>query len=625
MELNELQEQILNMQELERMQSKPAAAYDPSEGMSEDELRSFVRFLFGKVTTMTTALEQLLTSQKASEERQQRLMSQNESLQKQLQTVTEKLSDACQQILQITRQRDKFAEELTILKADHFGSSKSRKMKVKPEAAGRNDARPDFDGTEESLKANGPVQTEQEQKEEPKDPSNDENASSSTPTSGDASQEEESNVASSRKGMKYNKPEAVNYKEHLFDMDSLPEGSKILRRLKPYKVCNLVSYIEEHRYARYKVLLPNGEVRVVMSSMDEEGKRILNEVVPGTHITATLLSHMIFNRYQMCCPDYRESKNRWADMQWNICRQNLANWADKGAILLNKLVPALKEAALEEGANVNVDETWCRYQTHFGHKKTYMWCLVNRKSKIVIFFYEDCEDEDGTKHEGGRRRAVLKDFLAEFNINSLQSDGYIAYMYLDDEMVDIEHLCCLAHADNKFKDASKCGCSLADFFVRQIGRLYTNEKTYRIENYSAERIKQERNSAETESIVQAIRIRMLELLSRPAEEMSEKMHGALTYLQKFWEQLFAYRKDGEYTIDNMAAERAIRPMTVQRKNSLFFGSTNGAHRSAIYNTFIETCKAMKINFRDYFVKVITEMNQGRSDYKNLLPMTISLK
>jgi hypothetical protein len=107
--------------------------------------------------------------------------------------------------------------------------------------------------------------------------------------------------------------------------------------------------------------------------------------------------------------------------------------------------------------------------------------------------------------------------------------------------------------------------------------------------------------------------------------MSEKMYSALIYLQKFWKQLFAYRNDGEYTIDNMAAERAIRPMTVQRKNSLFFGSTNGAHRSAIYNTFIETCKAMKINFRDYLVKVITEMNRGRSDYKNLLPMTISLK
>lgn len=43
-----------------------------------------------------------------------------------------------------------------------------------------------------------------------------------------------------------------------------------------------------------------------------------------------------------------------------------------------------KDMALEEGANVNVDETWYRYQTHFGHKKTYMWCLVNRKAGILL-------------------------------------------------------------------------------------------------------------------------------------------------------------------------------------------------------------------------------------------------
>ena len=54
------------------------------------------------------------------------------------------------------------------------------------------------------------------------------------------------------------------------------------------------------------------------------------------------------------------------------------------------------------------------------------------------------------------------------------------------------------------------------------------------------------------------------------------MRTALNYLHKFWNQLFAYRKDGDYTIDNLAAERAIRPLAVQRKNSLFFCSTKGA-------------------------------------------------
>ena len=33
-------------------------------------------------------------------------------------------------------------------------------------------------------------------------------------------------------------------------------------------------------------------------------------------------------------------------------------------------------------------------------RKTYIWTLVNRKVGIVIFFYENCEDEAGGKHEG---------------------------------------------------------------------------------------------------------------------------------------------------------------------------------------------------------------------------------
>lgn len=50
------------------------------------------------------------------------------------------------------------------------------------------------------------------------------------------------------------------------------------------------------------------------------------------------------------------------------------------------------------------------------------------------------------------------------------------------------------------------------------------------------------------------------------------MLRVLNYLCTFWEQILAYRNDGEYSIDNMAAERAIRMITVQRKNSMFFAT-----------------------------------------------------
>lgn len=70
-------------------------------------------------------------------------------------------------------------------------------------------------------------------------------------------------------------------------------------------------------------------------------------------------------------------------MDWNTSVQNLLNWTDKGAMQLNELIPALKKIALQDGANVNVDETWLRYHAYNKKRKTYMWCLVNRKARIV--------------------------------------------------------------------------------------------------------------------------------------------------------------------------------------------------------------------------------------------------
>ena len=78
------------------------------------------------------------------------------------------------------------------------------------------------------------------------------------------------------------------------------------------------------------------------------------------------------------------------------------------------------------------------------------------------------------------------------------------------------------------------------------------------------------------------------------------MNKALNYLKSFWNQLILYLKDGRYSIDNSLAERTLRPMTVERKNSLTFGSHDGAEVSVIYHTFIETCKMCGVSTLEYF-------------------------
>lgn len=103
------------------------------------------------------------------------------------------------------------------------------------------------------------------------------------------------------------------------------------------------------------------------------------------------------------------------------------------------------------------------------------------------------------------------------------------------------------------------------------------------------------------------------------------MEKAIRYLDTFWTQLFAYLKDGRYSIDNSIAERFIRPLAGERKNSLFFGSDRMANVSAVYHTIISTCKMHGIPALEFFKRFFHEIMLGRRDYENLLPMTIGIK
>lgn len=128
------------------------------------------------------------------------------------------------------------------------------------------------------------------------------------------------------------------------------------------------------------------------------------------------------------------------------------------------------------------------------------------------------------------------------------------------------------------------GCKEASSPMSKIRKLYKREDLYVEKGYDAEKIKEMRNDEYTRGIVDELQNEMFDLMANKMDKLPKLMQQALNYLHKFWKQVFAYRNDGEYSIDNLAAERAIRPQTIQRKGSLFFGSVQGALRSAMYNT-----------------------------------------
>ena len=264
---------------------------------------------------------------------------------------------------------------------------------------------------------------------------------------------------------------------------------------------------------------------------------------------------------------------------------------------------------------MNCDETWCRVKAGGKYRKKYVWCLVNRLAKVAIYCYED----------GSRGRKALKDILEGRELRALQTDGYNVYLYLDNEMLDIDHVCCMAHGRAKFKYAAEIEHDLnALRFLECFGKLYALEARYIELKLSPEEIRRQRNSPETTEILIEMRSLLDLMKSENAPRHGSLMKKAVSYLDHFWNQVFLYRKDGDYTIDNSLAERCIRPLANERKNSLFFGSDKMARVSAAYHSVVSTCKLQGYSILEYLKKFFAEITAGNRDYGKLMPSTIGI-
>jgi transposase len=83
-----------------------------------------------------------------------------------------------------------------------------------------------------------------------------------------------------------------------------------------------------------------------------------------------------------------------------------------------------------------------------------------------------------------------------------------------------------------------------------------------------------------------------------------EMAKAIRYALVRWDALTLVLRDGRVCIDNNAAERSMRPMTLGRKNWLFAGSDSGGERATAIYTLTESAKLNWLDPEDYLRKVL---------------------
>lgn len=430
---------------------------------------------------------------------------------------------------------------------------------------------------------------------------------------------------SGRNGMKYNRMNAAKTTILETTLDGAPKDMKFIgyKNIEEY---TKKSYVEctVFKVAIYKDKY--GMRHEYYHPQKEEDKRRPNlNTIPSTHCTPEFLSDLVVDHFMLMTPIHRQAMRDVLD-KLQISRNTNRNWLARGAEMLNPILHLLRKRLLKVKSILNIDETWTKVRikfkgdkTHLGrYFKKYVWVLVNKAERITYFFYDNDENDS-------RGKQPIQTFLGDF-LGTIQSDGYVVYKELTKDNPANEHLMCWAHVRNKFEAVYKaCNDANADMFVQLIATLYKIEAECLLNHYTPEQIKKRRRQKDVSKILGLIYKKANEMLRNPNRcHYSEIMRRALVYVTSNWDDLIKYRNDGHYTIDNMLAERAIRPFTVKRKNSLFFSSEDGIMSALTYHTLIETCKNVGLNVKDYFTHVFRCLIEGEKDYEKLLPSAVAL-
>ena len=309
---------------------------------------------------------------------------------------------------------------------------------------------------------------------------------------------------------------------------------------------------------------------------------------------AGLLAHVLVSKYCDHLPLHRQAEI-YAREDVDLSRSTMADMVGQSARLLRPLVDALGRHVMA-GNRVHADDTVVPVlEPGLGRTRTArLWVYVRDDRPFAgpdpaAVFYRYTPDR-----KGEHPRAHLSEFRG-----ILQADGYAGFAKLYDGNRIVE-AACLAHARRKFWDVHVTTKSpLAREALDRIATLYRIEDTIRgkpPEHRLAVR------AARSALLMADLRAWLDATLSRISGRSD--LAAAIRYALSRWNALTLILRDGRACIDNSAAERAMRPIAIGRRNWTFAGSNAGGERAAAIYSLIETAKLHGLDPQAYLHHVL---------------------
>jgi hypothetical protein len=310
-----------------------------------------------------------------------------------------------------------------------------------------------------------------------------------------------------------------------------------------------------------------------------------------------LLAHITVSKYQDALPLYRQ-ETILQRIGVDIPRATMANWMIKAGGLVQPLINLMQDRLLSHDI-IQMDETTVQVLKESGKKaqsKSYLWLQRGGPPEQPVVLYH---------YDPGRGAGVAKRLLEGFK-GYLQTDGYDGYNAVVASN-DLVHVGCMAHARRRFSEAVK-----AQGKTKKRGKAHRGltliQKLYRVEK-QARKLTPEKRCEHRQRHAKPVLDEMRTWLDQSLQQVppTSVTGKALHYLHNEWDKLIRYLDDGRLEIDNNAAENAIRPFVVGRKNWLFSDSVKGVAASANLYSLIETAKANGMEPYAYLRYLFTEL------------------
>lgn len=327
-------------------------------------------------------------------------------------------------------------------------------------------------------------------------------------------------------------------------------------------------------------------------------------LIEGGLPTEATVAHVLVNKYANHLPLYRQ----WqilARQGIDIDRSNLALWTGRGAFLLAPVVQRMLEL-LKGSAKLFCDETRApvldpgRGRT----KKGYLWAIARddrpwggADPPAVVYLYAP-----------GRGGEHALRHLAGF-AGVLQVDGYSGYNALADPArpggaVTLAY--CWSHFRRQFYDIAKSGnAPIASQTLARIAQLYAIEDSISGQPASQRQtVRQQRAKPLVDELFVWLAVQ-LRLVPKGA-----KIADAIRYGFNHQDGLRRFLEDGRIEIDTNTVERTIRPIALNRKNSLFAGHDEGGVHWGVVVSLVESCKLNDIEPQAYLTDILTKLVEG---------------